>query len=81
MFYGKFPKRRKNENKILVAHILAIAWAIFFKFGMWAPLPDGHLCSKIDSNRMRMHKAIHGIPREVPGLQETPLDFTHYLKH
>ena len=49
----------KNEEKpqILAAHISEMAGAIFFKFGMWTPLPSRHFCSKFGSNRIKDHGA------------------------
>ena len=48
--------RRKNEEKktqTLAACISEITEAIFFKFGMWTPLPSRHFCSNFGFNRIR----------------------------
>ena len=64
MFYSKVCKKMKNKkkkprnkNELLGIHILEMAKAIFFKFGMWGGLPGRHLCSKTGSNRMKDHGA------------------------
>ena len=46
----------KNEEKkplTLAACISEMAGAIFFKFGMWTPLPSRHFCSNFGFNRIR----------------------------
>ena len=50
-------KNRRNKNEHLGTHILEMAKAIIFKFGMWGGLPGGHLSSKTGSNRMKDYKA------------------------
>ena len=53
-------EEKKNEEKkpqILAARISEMAGAIFFKFGMWTPLPSRHLCSNFGFNRIRNHGA------------------------
>ena len=50
----------KNEEKTtqtLAARISEMAGAIFFKFGMWTPLPRRHFCSNFGFNRIRNHGA------------------------
>ena len=49
----------KNEEKTqtLAARILEMTGAIFFKFGMWTPLPVRHFCSNFGFNRIRNHGA------------------------
>ena len=49
----------KNEEKTqpLAARISEMAGAIFFKFGMWTPLPSRHFCSNFGFNRIRNHGA------------------------
>ena len=48
--------RRKNPQT-LAARISEMAGTIFFKFGMWIPLPSRHFCRKFGFNRMRDHGA------------------------
>ena len=53
-------KEEKNEEKktqTLAARISEMAGVIFFKFGMWTPLPSRHFCSSFGFNRMRNHGA------------------------
>ena len=50
-------KRRKNPPQTLTARISEMAGAIFFKFGMWTPLPSRHFCSNFGLNRIRNHGA------------------------
>ena len=52
-------EEEKNEEKIqtLAARISEMAGAIFFKFGMWTPLPRRHFCSNFGFNRIRNHGA------------------------
>ena len=48
----------KNEEKkplTLATRIPAMAVEIFFKFGMWTPLPSRHFCSNFGFNRIRNH--------------------------
>ena len=50
---------RKNKEKIqtFATLISEMAGAIFFKVGMWTPLPSLHLCSKFSFNRIKDHRA------------------------
>ena len=53
-------EEEKNEEKkplTFAARISEMAGAIFFKFGMWTPLPSMHLCSNFGFNRIRNHGA------------------------
>ena len=53
-------EEEKNEEKktlTLAARISEMAGAIFFKFGMWTPLPRRHFCSNFGLNRIRTHGA------------------------
>ena len=51
-------KEEKNEEKNPnFGHFSEMALAIFFKFGMWTPLPSRHLCSNFGFNRIRNHGA------------------------
>ena len=50
----------KNEEKnpqTLATRISEMAGAIFFKFGMWTPLPSRHFCGNFGFNRIRNHGA------------------------
>ena len=56
----KEVEEEKNEEKkpqTLAARISEMAGAIFFKFGMWTPLPSRHVCSNFGFNRIRNHGA------------------------
>ena len=59
--FAKCAKRsRRNEEKkaqTLAARISEMALVIFFKFGMWTPLPSRHFCSNFGFNRIRNHGA------------------------
>ena len=64
VFYGGFckvcEKKEKNKEKkpqTLAARISEMDGAIFFKFGMWTPLPRRHFCSNFGFNRIRNHGA------------------------
>ena len=48
-------KKTKKKTQTLAAHISEITGAIFFKFGMWTPLPSRHVCSIFGFNRIRNH--------------------------
>ena len=50
---------RKEEKKTqtLAARISEMAGVIFFKFGMWTPLPSLHFCSNFGFNWIRNHGA------------------------
>ena len=50
-------KKRRKKTQTLAARISEMAGAIFFKFGMWTPLPSRHLCSNFGFNRIRNHRA------------------------
>ena len=50
-------KKRRKKKQILAARISEMAGAIFFKFGMWTPLPSWHFCSNFGFNRIRNHAA------------------------
>ena len=50
-------KKRRKKNHTLAARISEMAGAIFFKFGMWTPLPRRHFCSNFGFNRIRNHGA------------------------
>ena len=50
-------EKTKKKTQTLVACISEMAGAIFFKFGMWTPLPSRHLCSNFGFNRIRNHGA------------------------
>ena len=50
-------KKRRKKSQTLAARISEMAGAIFFKFGMWTPLPSRHFCSNLSFNRIRNHGA------------------------
>ena len=50
-------KKMKKKLKTLATCTSEMAGAIFFKFGMWTPLPSRHVCNKFSFNRMRDHGA------------------------
>ena len=52
-------KEEENEEKTQTvgARISEMAGAIFFKFGMWTPLPRRHFCRNFGFNRIRNHGA------------------------
>ena len=50
-------EKMKKKTQILAARISEMAGAIFFKFGMWTPLPSRHFCSNFGFNRIRNHRA------------------------
>ena len=50
-------KNEEKKNQTLAARISEMAGAIFFKFGMWTPLPRRHFCSNCGLNRIRNHGA------------------------
>ena len=50
-------KKTKKKPQTLAACISKMAGAIFFKFGMWTPLPSRHVCSNFGFNRIRNHGA------------------------
>ena len=55
----KEVEEKNQEKKPLTsaACISEMAGAIFFKFGMWTPLPSRHFCSNFCFNRIRNHGA------------------------
>ena len=50
-------KKMKKKIQTLAPCISEMAGAMFFKFGMWTPLPSRHFCSNFVFNRMRNHGA------------------------
>ena len=50
-------KKRRKKTQTLAARISEMDGAIFFKFGMWTPLPSRHFCSNFGFNRIRNHGA------------------------
>ena len=56
---AKRSRRKKMTEKIqtLATCISEMAGAVFFKFGMWTPLPSWHFCSNFGFNRIRNHGA------------------------
>ena len=50
-------KKRRKKTLTLSARISEMAGAIFFKFGIWTPLPSRHFCSNFGFNRIRNHGA------------------------
>ena len=50
-------KNEEKKNLTLAARISERDGAIFFKFGMWTPLPSRHFCSNFGFNRIRNHGA------------------------
>ena len=64
-FIADLQSVRKEEEKkyeekktlTLAACISEMARTIFFKFGMWTPLPRRHFCSNFGFNRIRNHGA------------------------
>ena len=50
-------KKRRKKTQTLADRILEMDGAIFFKFGMWTPLPSRHFCSNFGFNRIRNHRA------------------------
>ena len=50
-------KKRRKKTQTLAALISEMAGAIFFKLGMWIPLPSRHFCSNFGFNRIRNHGA------------------------
>ena len=49
-------KEEKNPQ-ILATRISEMAGAIFFKFGIWTPLPSRHFCNNFGFNRIRNYGA------------------------
>ena len=80
-------KKRRKKTQTLADRISEIDGAIFFKFGMWTPLPSRHFCSNFGFNRMRNHgatkvwksrllsscKYTHGVARRLLGPHDTLL--------
>ena len=50
-------KKRRKKPQTLADRISEMDGAIFFKFGMWTPLPSRHVCSNFGSNRIGNHGA------------------------
>ena len=50
-------KEVEEKNPNLATRILEMAGAIFYKFGMWTPLPSWHFCSNFGFNRIWNHAA------------------------
>ena len=50
-------KNEEEKTQTLAARISEMAGAIFYKFGMWTPLPSRHFCSNFGFNRVRNHGA------------------------
>ena len=78
--------KRRKKTQTLAARISEMARAIFFKFGMWTPLPSRHFCSNFGFNRIRNHRATkvrksrllssckytHGVARRLLGPHDIP---------
>ena len=88
--FAKCAKRRKRKKRrkktlTLADRISEMDGAIFFKFGMWTPLPSRHFCSNFGCNRIRNHRATkvsksrllssckytHGVARRLLGPHDT----------
>ena len=83
----KEEKKRRKKTQTLAAPISKMAGVIFFKFGMWTPLPSWHFCSNFGFNRIRNHgatkvwkvrllsscKYTHGVARQLLGPYDTLL--------
>ena len=50
-------EKTKKKTQTLADRISEMDGAIFFKFGMWTPLPIRHFCSNFGFNRIRNHGA------------------------
>ena len=50
-------KNEEEKPQTLAARISEMAGAIFFKFGMWTPLPSRHFCSNFGFSQIRNHGA------------------------
>ena len=50
-------KEQSKTTQILAARISEMTGAIFFKFGMWTPLPSRHFYSNFGVNQIRNHGA------------------------
>ena len=48
-------KKRRKKPQTVDTRISEMAGAVFFKFGMWTPLPSRHFCSNFGFNRIRNH--------------------------
>ena len=56
--FVKCAKRSRRKKLLtLAACISEMAGVIFFKFGMWTPLPSQHFCRKFSFNWIRDHGA------------------------
>ena len=49
-------EKRRKKTLTLVDRISEMDGAMFFKFGMWTPLPSWHFCSTFGFNRIRNHR-------------------------
>ena len=47
----------EEKTQTLADRISEMDGAIFFKIGMWTPLPSQHFCSNFGFNRIRNHGA------------------------
>ena len=47
-------EKTKKEKQTCISEMAGV---MFFKFGMWTPLPSRHVCSKFGFNRIRDHGA------------------------
>ena len=50
-------KKRRKKTQTLAARISKMARAIFFKCGIWTPLPSRHFRSNFGYNGIRNHGA------------------------
>ena len=50
-------KKRRKKTLTLADRISEMDGVIFFKFGMWTPLPSRHVCSNFGLNRIRSLRA------------------------
>ena len=78
-------KNKRKKTQTLATRISEMARAIFFKFGIWTPLPSQHCCSNFGFNRIRNHgatkvcksrllsscKYTHGVTRQLLGAHDT----------
>ena len=55
--HEEVEEKTKKKTQTLTARISEKALTIFFKFGMWTPLPSRHFCSNFGFNRIRNHGA------------------------
>ena len=78
-------KNEEKKTQTLADRISEMDGAMFFKFGMWTPLPSRHFCSNFSFNRIRNHgatyvskshllsscKYTHGVARRLLGPHDT----------